>query len=89
MQRDWSAPRHYLLLTLRMKIDPAYFALDLVEANVIEAFEAGPRYSPDPMVWHKKVLLPSHKYVLTLCGVCDSDGTFPRMLQIRPESAEL
>jgi hypothetical protein len=63
-----------------MKIDPAYFALDLVEANVIEPFEAGPGYGPDPMVWHKKVLLPSHEYVLALCGVCDADGAFPRML---------
>jgi hypothetical protein len=31
-----------LLLALRMEVDPANFAFDLIETNVVEAFETCP-----------------------------------------------
>lgn len=41
------------------------------------------------MVWHQKVLLPSHENVVSLCKVRDGDGTLAGYLLVRPESAKL
>ena len=42
----------HLLLTLRMKVYPANFALNLVEADIVEPFKARTRNRPDAMVGH-------------------------------------
>jgi hypothetical protein len=76
------------LLTLRMKVYPAHFALYLIEANIVEPFKAGPRNSSHPMVGDQEVLLPPHEYVLALTGVCDIHRALSRMFLVWPESAE-
>lgn len=72
-----------------MKVDPTDFALDLIEANVVEALEAGSIYSPNAMIWYEEVFFPSHEYVLTLARVCDVDRTLSCVLLVWTECAEL
>src|SRR5436190_17476685 len=55
-----------LLLTPRMKIDPADPSLHLIKANVIESFKACPLYTRHTVVRYQEPLLPSHEYVLSL-----------------------
>lgn len=50
-------------------------ALQLIETNVIEAFETGTCYRADSMVWDEKMFLPSHKDILLLCDIVNCDRT--------------
>jgi len=52
-----------------MEIDAAHAPGDLVEADVVEAFEASSADLPDPVIGDQKVFLPSHENVLPLCPV--------------------
>lgn len=42
----------YLLLALRMEVYPTHLAFDLVEAYIVEAFEACARDCAYPMIWY-------------------------------------
>ena len=55
-----------ILFTLGVEVDAVHHTLDLVEADVVEALEAGAVDRPHAMVGDKEVLLPAHKYVLFL-----------------------
>lgn len=55
-----------IFLTLGMEVDTADSAIALVEADVVEALEAGACYRFDSMVWHQEILLPPHEQVLSL-----------------------
>lgn len=55
-----------VLLALGVEVDPADAAVTLVEANVIEALEAGARNRLDAVVRNQEVLFPAHEDVLTL-----------------------
>jgi hypothetical protein len=72
-----------------MEIDSTDGTLTLVEANIVEAFETGTSYRPYTMVWHQKVLLPSHENILSLRQPMDMAVAFARLLLKRPESIEL
>lgn len=49
-----------------MKIYTAYGTLHLIEAYVIETFEARPMNICHPVIRNKEVLLPSHEDILSL-----------------------
>ena len=59
----------YSLLALSMEVDALDATRELVEADVIEAFETRTIYGPHSVIWHEKVLLPSHEQVLLLVQV--------------------
>lgn len=77
------------LFALGMEVDSANFALELVEANVVEALKAGTCYGAHPVVGHEEVLLPAHEDVLPLRNVPDVDGTLARLLFQRAEGRKL
>lgn len=52
-----------------MEVDSSDRARHLVEADVVEPFEARSVDLPHTVVWHKKVLLPAHEDVLATCPV--------------------
>lgn len=52
-----------------MKIYSAYVSSHLVKANVVESFEARPRYLAHSMIRNEKGLLPPHEEVFPLCAV--------------------
>jgi len=66
----------FLLLTLRMEIDTADIARDLIEANVVEAFETGSGNSPHTMIRNEEVFLPPHKDILSLSIVLVAEVRF-------------
>lgn len=47
-----------------MKVNAGHSAFNLVEADVIESFEASTGYRPDAMVGNKEMLLPAHEDVV-------------------------
>lgn len=49
-----------------MEVNTAHGSLYLIEADVVEPFEAGAGDGPHPMVGDKEVLLPSHEDMLAL-----------------------
>lgn len=49
------------LFTLGVKVDAADISIDLVEADVVEALEAGTGDCAHTVVGNEKVLLPAHK----------------------------
>lgn len=64
-------PQFQLLVSLALgvEIDSTHTSFNLVEAYIVETFEACACNSLDAMVGHQKVLLPSHEEVLALCVV--------------------
>lgn len=76
------------LFTLRVEVYAADFSLDLVEANVVEALEARTRYGTNTVVRNQEMLLPPHKYMLSLGGVSNSDGAFACLFLKGAESGE-
>ena len=58
-----------LLLTFCMEVDPADGAVDLIEADVIEALEAGADDVPHAVVGDQEGLFPAHEDVLALVEV--------------------
>lgn len=69
-----------ILLALGMKINSADCALALVETDVVEAFKTCSTYGSYPVIWYKKVLLPPHKYVLSLRQTLNMQVAFARLL---------
>lgn len=59
------------LLTLRMEVDAVDIARDLVEADVVEALEAGARDLAHAVVGHEEGFLPAHEDVLALGGILE------------------
>jgi hypothetical protein len=57
----------FLLLTLSMEINSTNSPMALIEAYVIKPFKAGAANGTDTVVWNQEMLLPPHKYVVTLC----------------------
>lgn len=78
----------YSLLTPAVEIDAADAPLLLVEADVVEAFEAGAIDSPHSMVGHQEVLLPAHEDVLLVVQVLNVHGSLPGVLSVRAECRE-
>jgi len=56
-----------------MKIDATDTSRTLVEADVVEAFEARARNGLDFVVRNQEVFLPSHEQVLFLCKVLECE----------------
>lgn len=54
------------IFALRVEVDAAYASCNLVEADIIEPFEASSRDLSNPVIRNEKVFLPPHKYVLSL-----------------------
>lgn len=65
LARIQNGSRH-LLLTVLMEINSAHFALELIEAYVVEAFKASAADGTDTMIRHQEMLLPPHEYVVAL-----------------------
>ena len=72
-----------------MKIDPANFALELIETDVVESFETCTSDGADSMIGHKEVFFPAHKDALLLRSIGDQHWALSRVFLIRPERAEL
>lgn len=72
-----------------MKINPAYFAFNLVETYVIEALKACTSYRSHPVVRYEEVLFPTHEDIFPLCDVVDCDRASFRLASQRPKCAEL
>lgn len=65
-------------------------ALLLVEADIVEAFEAGTVEGSNPVVWYQEVFLPAHEDILALTEVwyCHP-STFLHVLAVFPKCREL
>jgi hypothetical protein len=72
-----------------VEVDATNFALELVEANVVESFETGTRYRSNPVVRYQKMLLPSHEDVVLLRNVRNHDRPLASLLVEWMEGAEL
>lgn len=68
------------LFAFRVEIDAAHFAFNLVEANIIETLKTGARYCADAVVWHQKMLFPSHEDSFSLGGIANDDGSLTGLL---------
>ena len=77
-----------LLFALRMKVNPRDGPRDLVEADVVEALEAGAADLPHPIIRHEELLLPPHEHVLPLRHVRIPKIRLPRRLGEGPEGRE-
>lgn len=57
---------------LRMEVDTADASLNLIEANVVEPFEAGTGDRSNPVIRHEEILFPPHKnmFALRKVAVC-------------------
>jgi hypothetical protein len=63
-----------ILFTLGMEVDPTDAAVALVEANVIEPFEACTIDCLDAVVGNQEVLFPAHENVFALLVVLQCKG---------------
>lgn len=72
-----------------MEVNAADGAGHLVEADVIEALEAGAGDGPDAVVGHEEILLPAHEDVLALGKVLVVEVGLLRLLGQRPPGGEL
>lgn len=73
------------LFALGVEVDSADVPRHLVEADVVEPLETGPRDGADAMVWNQKVLLPPHEDILPLCKVLVREvGLLGRLRQRAP-----
>ena len=76
------------LLALGVEVDAADGARNLVEADVVEALEAGARDLAHAVVGHQEVLLPAHEDVLALGPVRQPEVRAARLLGQRPPGRE-
>lgn len=60
----------YTPVTPLVIVDSLDTACDLVQAYIIEAIEASAMQLPNPMIFHKELLLPTHEYMISLEEVC-------------------
>ena len=72
-----------------MKVNATDSAGDLVEADVVEALEAGAGNGPDAVVRHEEILLPAHEDVLALRKVLVVEVGLLGLLGQRPPGGEL
>jgi hypothetical protein len=79
----------HLLFALGVEVYPAHLPFHLIEADVVEAFEACASYGPNAMVGHQEMLLPPHKNVLSLRNVVDGHRALSCLLLERPKGIEL
>lgn len=61
-----------LLLTLGVKVYPAHFTLDLVEADIVEALKAGATDGAHSVIGDQEMFFPPHENVLTLRHITDA-----------------
>jgi hypothetical protein len=80
--------RYDLLLTLCVEIYSANCSLNLVEADVIEAFEARTTDCSDSVIRYQEVFLPSHEYVVSLAHIWDVKVALLRRLLQWSESGK-
>lgn len=78
-----------LLFAFGVKIYSANLSLDLVETDVVEAFERGAGDCSDTVVGNQEVLFPPHKDVVSLRKVGDGNWALASHLLIRPKGAKL
>ena len=71
-----------------VEVDAADAALALVEADVVEALEAGPVDGEDAVVRDKEQLLPAHENSFLGLGVLDVYGAALSLLRVWPEGGE-
>ncbi len=64
--KERSSDCENLLFALCMKVDSTHLPRDLIEADVVEPFEARPRDCSYFMIRDQKILFPSHEKVLSL-----------------------
>jgi hypothetical protein len=72
-----------------MEIYAANISGDLIKADIVEPFEAGPGDRPNSMIWHEEVLLPPHEDVFPLSEIFAAEVGLPslfRQRQIRRKS---
>lgn len=79
----------HLLFALGVEVYPAHLPFHLVEADVVEAFEACASYRPNAMVGNQEMLLPSHKNVLSLRNVVDGHRALSCLFLEWPKGIEL
>lgn len=75
-------------LASSMVINTRDFALELVEADIVETVEAGAWGDALPVVRYKEVLLPPHEHVLALHKVLDATAPL-QILGVGSERREL
>lgn len=56
----------YVLLALRMEVNPAHGPTPLVKADVIKTLEARSRNCAHPVIRDEEMLLPAHEDILAL-----------------------
>lgn len=62
-----------ILFALCVEVNATYAARTLVEAYVVETFEAGPSDSFDAMVGYEEVFFPPHEEVFSLLVVLECE----------------
>ncbi len=78
-----------ILLTLGMEIYAANRTLALIETDIVKAFKARPANSAYTVIRYQEVLLPPHKYVISLCQTLNVQVSLPRLLLEWTKSVEL
>lgn len=78
----------HALFTFSVEIDPADSSLHLVEANVVEPFEASTGYRPHPVIGYEEVFLPPHEDVLALREILVGEVRSLRLLSQRTPRRE-
>ena len=74
----------YSLLAFGVEVDPTDTPNHLVEAYIVEPVKTSPIYLLDLMVWHQKVLLPSHENVLPPCAILVVEVRLLSLFRQRP-----
>lgn len=77
-----------VFFTFSVEIDPADSSLHLVEANVVEPFEASTGYRPHPVIGYEEVFLPPHEDVLALREILVGEVRSLRLLSQRTPRRE-
>lgn len=78
------------LFAPRVKVYSTDRPLPHIEADVVEALEAGAADCPHAMVWHEEVLLPAHEDVFTLSQISHGHaGTLSNRGLVLSECREL
>ena len=78
----------YLLLALRMEVDPTHGSRNLIETYIVESLETRAHDLPNSMIWHQKVFFPPHEDILPLCAVLVAKIRFLRLLSQWPPRRE-
>lgn len=79
----------HILFAFRVEVDSTHFALDLVEADIVEALKAGPGDRAYAVVRDEEMLLPTHENVLPLRNITDHHRALARLLLEWAEGVEL